>query len=387
MRDYFQKNDPIRFLFPIDGDCLDPRDGIVEGTSLLVTVTVEAPEGHTVSVNGIPCSELSAGVYSGTVPVSGYRSTLTATDLESGTEARITVLRLAGRDRSFRISSDDNIRFLSELSSGDYASIFDHPYLAVYKKAHDLYGASVHLNLFYAFDDKARSCFSDAHDYFDLSMMTDRYKAEFERNSDWLKLSFHSHSEFPDAPYKNTEPEVVTRDAVRVLREIARFAGKGSISDATTVHFGAATADSVRALRALGLRALAGYFEMHHGRPCVSYYAPEELVLHVGARDFWHDKDTDMIFLRIDRVLNIGSLDEILAELPTIVDDPHRGGFVSLMIHEQYFYSDYRRYLPDFEERVLAPCRYLAERGYVGVTATDFVKEPALRDHPMLTKG
>ena len=210
MRDYFQKNAPIRFRFPIDGDCLDPRDGTVAGNSLLVSVTVEAPEGHSVSVNGVPLSENSGGVYTGSVPVSGYRSALTAVDTQDGTEARITVLRLAGRDRSFRISSDDNIRFLSELSSGDYASIFDHPYLAVYKKAHDLYGASVHLNLFYAFDDKARSCFSGDHGYFDLSMMTDRYKEEFRKNSDWLKLSFHSYSEFPDAPYKNAAPETVT---------------------------------------------------------------------------------------------------------------------------------------------------------------------------------
>ena len=50
--------------------------------------------------------------------------------------------------KRFRISSDDNILFLKDLSEGDYKSIFDHPYLAVYKKAHDLFGAKVHLNLF-----------------------------------------------------------------------------------------------------------------------------------------------------------------------------------------------------------------------------------------------
>lgn len=384
MRDYFKKSEPLRFCFPIDGDCLDLRDGAPDGDSLLLPVTVEAPTGHTVSVSGVPAGETENGVYTATVRVTGYRSTLTAKDATDGTETHVTVLRLPVRDRSFRISSDDNIRFLAELTAGDYASIFDHPYLAVYKKAHDLYGAKVHLNLFYAFDDEARACFSDEHAYFDLSMMTDRYKEEFTKNSDWLKLSFHAESEFPPSPYQNATAEQITADCVKVCREIIRFAGRDSLSDATTVHFGAANEEGVRALRALGIRALAGYFELHHGKPLVSYYAPEELVLHVGARDFWFDRETDMLFLRIDRVVNIGSLDAIMQDVPEIVADPHRGGFFSLMIHEQYFYSDYKRYLPDFEERVLAPCRYLWEHGYVGVHASECLPEQPLREHPLL---
>ena len=51
-----------------------------------------------------------------------------------------------------------------------------------------------------------------------------------------------------------------------------------------------------------------------------------------------------------------------------------RGGFVSVMIHEQYFYDDYVRYLPDFAERVLGPCRYLWEHGYRGAQIADVTK-------------
>ena len=64
-----------------------------------------------------------------------------------------------------------------------------------------------------------------------------------------------------------------------------------------------------------------------------------------------------------------------------VVADPHRGGFVSIMIHEQYFYSDYCGYLPDFEERVLAPCRYLHEHGYVGSHITEALREPSLNEN------
>jgi hypothetical protein len=65
-----------------------------------------------------------------------------------------------------------------------------------------------------------------------------------------------------------------------------------------------------------------------------------------------------------------------------VVANPHRGGFVSVMIHEQYFYEDYIKYLPDFADRILEPCRYLYEHGYVGAHITDVTREPNLREHP-----
>ena len=201
MRDYFSVNSSIRFSFPIDGDCLNAADGVLDGDILTVPVTVAAPYDAEILVNGICASREGEGLYRADIPVTGYRSTLVAENRTDGTETRITVFRLPRHGKKhYRLSSDDNIRFLMELNAGDYRSIFDHPYLAVYKKAHDRYGAQVHLNLFYAFDETARGCFSKPHPYFDLSMMTDRYKEEFRANADWLKLAFHSRSEFPDAP-------------------------------------------------------------------------------------------------------------------------------------------------------------------------------------------
>ena len=385
MRDYFSVNSSIRFSFPIDGDCLNAADGVLDGDVLTVPVTVAAPYDAEILVNGICASREGEGLYRADIPVTGYRSTLVAENRTDGTETRITVFRLPRHEKKhYRLSSDDNIRFLMELNAGDYRSIFDHPYLAVYKKAHDRYGAQVHLNLFYAFDETARGCFSKPHPYFDLSMMTDRYKEEFRANADWLKLAFHSRSEFPDAPYRDAAPETITGDCIAVCREIVRFAGAECISDSTTVHFGEANIPCVRALRALGFRSLTGYFVVRpNGKPLVSYYAPVDLVRHIGARDFWVDTAEDMTFGRIDRVLNIGSLEEILRDMEHIVSDPHRGGFVSVMIHEQYFYEDYKRYLFDFEQRVLDACRYLAKSGYTGAHITDMVREPNLRENRM----
>ena len=252
---------------------------------------------------------------------------------------------------TFSFTVDDNIRFLRELNASRYKSIFDHPYLAMYKRFHDIFDTKVQLNLFYKLDS------------FDLSMMTQRDLDEFSAASDWLKFSFHSKSEMPDAPYRNADGETVREDCLFVHREIIRFAGEECLSNCTTVHWGAATEDGVRALRDLGYRTLTGYFTLPKR---VAYYAPEELVAHIYGRDFWKDTAIDMLFGRIDLVLNCNTHEQNMKIVEDIMASPTRGGFVSLMIHEQYFHKDYWRHLPDFEARVLEPCALLAKAGYEG---------------------
>ena len=385
MRDYFFKNSPIRFRFPVDGDCVNCRDGKMDEDILLLPVVVETETGCEILVNSIRAKEdTQKGCYTAVVPIRGYRNTLLAENKTDGTSCRIVIFRMPENSvGSFRLSSDDNVRFLKELNEKNYASIFEHPYLAVYKKAHDLYGAKVHLNLFYSFDDKARACFSNEHSYFDLSMMTERYKDEFRANADWLKLTFHARSEFPEMPYKNTDSATILKDCIDVYREIIRFAGEECVSDSTTIHWGEVNREGVRALRAIGFRSLTGYFTKDgNNNSIVSYYANEELVDHIKHRDFWVDTEEDMIFGRIDCVLNIGTLEHVKATVEDAASDPHRGGFVSIMIHEQYFYPDYSGYCPDFEERILVPCKYLYEHGYRGAHITEVTEErPLVKFH------
>ncbi len=371
----------LKILFPWDGDFVNSRDGQWKDGALWIPVRVSV----SAVVNGIPTVyDAAQNCHVAIVPLYGYRNALIARTED--TQICQQVFVMADRHlMKFRVSSDDNIRFLQDLTFGNFSSIFDHPYLAVYKKAHDLYGAVAHLNLFYAFDDRARSLFSDVPPYFDLSMMTDRYKAEFQANAHWLKLAFHAKSEFPDKPYLHADGDTVREDCIAICREICRFAGKECLSDSTTVHWGEANRDGVRALRGLGMRSLTGYFELDEaGQPLVSYYADIDTTQHVGSRDFWMDTNEAMTFGRIDRVLNIGSLEENRSAVLAAAEDPHRGGFVSLMIHEQYFYKDYVNYLADFEARVLESCRLLYERGYQGRLISDVLREDSLQDYPGL---
>ena len=371
----------LKILFPWDGDFVNSRDGVRKDGALWIPVKVSV----SAVVNGIATQyDAANNCHVALVPLYGYRNTLIACT-ENAQVCQQVYVMADKHLMKFRISSDDNIRFLQDLTLENFASIFDHPYLAVYKKAHALYGAVVHLNLFYAFDDRARSLFSDNPPYFDLSMMTDRYKAEFQANAHWLKLAFHANSEFPDKPYLHADGKQVREDCLAVCREICRFAGNKCLSDSTTVHWGEASRNGVRALRELGMRSLTGYFELDKtGEPLVSYYVDMDTLQHVGGRDFWMDTKEDMIFGRIDRVLNIGTLAENRNAVLAAVEDPHRSGFVSLMIHEQYFYKDYVNYLADFETRVLECCRLLYERGYQGKLISDVVREDNLQNYPGL---
>ena len=366
MRDYLRKDQPLRFAFPIDGDCINCNDGPVADGGILITAQVEAPEGHEVEIESVR-AVYSDGCYRASVKITDKETVLTATDRTAGTACSVKVFRLKNPVGGYRLSSDDNIIFLADINDhkDEYNSIFDNPYLAVYKKAHDLYGAKVHLNLFYEFDDQSRSYFSKKREYFNLSMMTDKFKDEFIANSDWLKFSFHATGEFPNKPYRDADRQTVRREGERVLKEIVRFAGKEVLSGCTTVHWGEANVEAAKELRDMGYKAMTGYFVDHPVAP-VAYYAPYDLIRYVYNRDFWKDTETDILFGRIDIVVNCKTHEENMQEIRSILDSKTRGGFLSLMIHEQYFYEDYRLYLPDFEQRVLEGCKLAAEAGRVG---------------------
>ena len=379
MRDYLNESATTHFLFPIDGDCLNDRDGKLVQEGMTVSVSVSSAPHSVVTVNGISATE-EGGIYRADVCLAAGRNVLLAKNETDGTTAEISAWFLPHATGKYHISVDDNILLFADLTANKdtYRSIFENPYLAVYKKAHDLYGAKVNLNIFYEFNRESAVFFSDERPDFNLSMMTDRFKEEWEANADWLKLSFHSRAEMPDMPYRDATPEEIIADYQAVRSEIVRFAGEKSFSECVTMlHWGEGNPACVAALRELGYRVLTGYFEIGRktGEPVVAYYAPVLLTAHIGERDFFYDTEMGIGFGRIDRVTNIGTYESVMEDIRAVMAHPHRGGFVSYMIHEQYYYKDYIHYLPDFEARVLGPAKLLYENGYRGSFIKDAVAE------------
>ncbi len=384
MRDYFNRNGALYFQFPLDGDCLNQYDGEEHDGELLIKARVCGMPGGQVFVNEIPAA-WDGTAYAATLSLRHYRTTLEAVDQKNGARCAVAVYRLSNAVGRYRLSSDDNILFLQDLHAHreEYQSLFDNPYLAIYKKAHDLFGACVHLNLYYKYTEEEMKDFSAHKNPFNLSMMTDRFKGEWEANADWLQLSFHARRNNPDSPYLHARRAEIAQDIELVHREILRFAGPKTLSPVTTLHFGAANLTVTRVLREYGYRGLAGYFEITpENETLVSYHYPIEWVRHVGERDFWKDQQEDVMLGRIDLVLNAEKEPQpLIDQLEEIQKNhPGRAGFLSLLMHEEYFYPDYKNNRPRFEELVLKPCQWCYEHGYQGGRMQDTLFEP---QHPL----
>ena len=249
--------------------------------------------------------------------------------------------------KSFCFTVDDNIRCLREIVDGGLSSIFDHPYLSFWRRLHEEYGAKVQLNLFY----------NDRDTDFNLSRFPDAYKSEWQKNADWLKLSFHSKAN-DYRPYEQSGYDEVYKDCKQVHEEILRFAGAKSLAKTTTIHFARMTAEGVKAVQDLGVQGLLGEFGTDE-KPRTPYDCDlaDSVLGRTGAIVYRNG----MAHAGIDCILNKYTIEEILSFLESLKDRE----FVRIMIHEQHFFSDYPQYYqPNFREKVFGAVAKLSEYGY-----------------------
>ena len=242
--------------------------------------------------------------------------------------------------KKFCFTVDDNIRFLQELTQGDYDSLFSHPYTALLKRLHEKYGVKIQLNLFYE------------NDSFTLAQTTDKFRQEWQANADWLKLSFHSRLE-NSRPYEYSDYDEVYKDCCAVHEQILRFAGESTLAKTTTIHCCQTTKEETRALSDCGVWGLLGlYGEKDYS--CTEEQAQKARVGEIVYGD-------NMAFARIDVILNKFEPQENLEKLERIKDRK----YVKIMIHEQYFYPDYPCYQPHFAKKLEQAFSFLQTNGFV----------------------
>jgi hypothetical protein len=348
----------VRILEPPDGAILNRSDGRIEGGKLWTPVHGET-RSERVFVNGIE-AKVEGGRFEAVVPLADAETRLIAKDV-SGVHS-ITVLRDRNSYPRYRVSVDDNILFLADLArnAGTYQSIFDNPYMAFWREMHRKYGAKIHFNIYYETPG------------FNLSQMPLVYRAEWQANRGWIRLTFHARADQPARPYLDAPAEKVIADYRLVTREIERFAGKELLSPVTTIHWGEATREACRALRAEGIRVLVGYFELDKsGAPRVSYYLDRDRTSYLSGRDYWKDNALDLFFIRHDMVINNVDLAQIEPRLEKLAADPHQSQLLELMIHEQYWHPSFPAYKPDYRERVERAIAWAARRNYRPVFWSD----------------
>lgn len=109
------------------------------------------------------------------------------------------------------ISIDDVIQIFNDLTlnQDEYKSIFENETLNFLKKCHEKYGAEFSLYCFYNFDNV------------NLSECTEKFRDEFESNSNWLKFGFHAFDSKAD--YSTLEKSEAKRQYDLMVEELKRI--------------------------------------------------------------------------------------------------------------------------------------------------------------------
>lgn len=299
---------------------------------------------------------------------------------------------LKGHTASFFI--DDVIWVLRDLTKQRPKSLFDNPFMKPLKECHEKYGLRLQLNLFY------RSDFYYDMDDFTLADMTDAYRAEWQSAKDWLKLGFHSMQEFPEFPWINMDYAGVRKMFGMIHSNIERFAGEGVFTTALVPHWCLMSREGCRALVDCGIKLMEctagdryGYDVswknfvsksfvgrlMHNRRPeaavmwrdgrgapflcSYNHMSMEQFGTTVNTRRYILDRDTGMRFKNLfgdAPILNHKPVPELEKATEPLIGKEH----LVFSDHEQYFYSNYAGYQPDYADRIRKMSEMMHGNGY-----------------------
>ena len=355
----------LKFAYFQDGDMLTSRDGTVVGDRKLVAeITVKAEKCADIYIND------TKAVWNGTnfaasILFDKYETTVVAENRATGESEEIVLYWLPDFAGKYRVSLDDNIWFLREIYENDYDSIFDSEYMAFWKELHDEFGTKVHINIYYV--DEADFC---------ITQFPDKYKAEWASCKDWLRLSFHAKQDQPGRPYLNAGYDEMYKDVTDVRREIQRFAGSEVMGPVTTLHFGDATREGARALRDAGYPVLLADFNGPFANLPVAYYLTSHAERqHMIDRFVWRDRSEDITFVRCAIIANCYEEEEIPVFLDAVARDPHRGAFIDILIHEQYFFPHFAYFQANYKDKMRTAVKWAIENGYESAFLEDIATE------------
>lgn len=350
------------------GAVLSHLDGIEKEDCLIVPVEGIADPHTVVTVNGTAAKRYDRRFTGEAVITRKVDVIEVVSDGPYGeTSLKLTVMWDKRSFPRYSFFIDDNSFFWTDILKNRPGSLFDQFYLGELKKIHEKYGTKFSLNCFFRNDhDPAKPT---------LREFPDTYKGEFEENSSWLRLAFHSYSEFPDRPYQHVPAEKLAADHDLLQEELCRIAGEKSYILPPVIHWAVTNPKNLKVLKERGVNNLTGAFLT--SRTSVDV-APTSVVTDVG---YFHSYDTAEYicsgklyydkFTRIVYSSNVGccNYDDIAVwdeRMPRYTDpaSPSYREFLSLMTHEQYSFPHYANFIPNHFERMDHACRLAYEAGY-----------------------
>lgn len=363
------------------GAVLNAGNGVENGDGLTIRVEGLAEPGALVTVNGVRAG-LVGRFFS--VPVTLSRKfndiVVTSRDKHGESQRKIRVVWDRGSFRRYNFFIDDHSFFLTDIYKQKCPSLFDHFYLNFLRRMHREYGTKFTLNLFYRNDhDESK---------FVLCDFPERYKGEWQDNADWLKLSFHAYSEFPDRPYPGPDGRKLAADYDLVQSEIVRFAGEETFYPPVVIHWAMVHPRALHVLAERGVKVLSGGFigapapatepDIQFRTADIGYFQDTETALYLETKRVLYDFEQGLTFSKGNFCANRIPLDAVLPIMQAACSSPVYRDTLSLATHEQYFFDYYRNYMPDHCERIDVALRYITEQGYQPIFFNDgFLGNPS----------
>ena len=345
-----------------NGAVLNHRNGTETEDALEIKVEGVTTSQAEVKVNGIPAAKFDR-LFSASVRLTKKvnRILVESSDAFGERTQSITVVWDKKSTPRYSFFFDDCSFFLRAIAQSRPKSIFEEMFLRRLRSIHGKYGTKFTLNLF----------FHDDHHNFSISDFPVDYKAEFSANSDWLKMSFHAKSEFPDRPYQSSDSATLAADYDRVYHEVCRFAGADSFIAPNVIHWSMTNPENFPVLKDRGVRCLTGAFlggVSHIGEKHtlevtdIGYHYEKDVAQYIKKAHCYYDRRFDLLLcdnLLCCNYLDIEDIRNCFQELKANPRDT-----ISLMSHEQYSYPDYFNYIPDHLDRIEEACRLATEAGY-----------------------
>ena len=352
-----------------------------------LTVQIEgiSEYGRPVKVNGVP-AEMEGRIFRAEVELTQKFNDVTASVLTPfGTYSQ--TVTLVWDKKSFRRCNfyiDDHSFLFTDLAKERPQRAFDHFYLKGLKAIHDKLGFKVTLNCF----------FHNDHHEFVLSDMPDIWKSEFIDNSDWLKLSFHAYSEFPDRPYLEASAEEFGRDYDQVKNEIIRFAGEETWIPPFVIHWANINPAVANELIKRGTRCYSRKFRPSvMGGPSLAdrqkggdmnkiqsisckgadgvatnegldmHFSINEEYDYIKRHNCYYDPTLGVFFLCSCCTCNLTPIEEIKKRFAKQKENAEKYKFEVFCAasHEQYTFPYYPNYIPDHLQRIECATRCLVE--------------------------
>ena len=272
--------------------------------------------------------------------------------------------------KRYNFALDDNSFFLTEIACERPKSLFDHFYLKALRDINRKYGTCFTLNCFYR----------DDHHGFEMKDFPDCYKSEFEDNSAWMRLAFHSYSEFPGRPYQNASSQKLAADYDLIASEIIRFAGEKTLIAPTNIHWAMQPPNTLHVLRERGMRVNTASFIMEGERDAsgrqtrycdVNLFYEKDVSEYVATHLVFYDRFHDFFLFPDALICNLTPLEKIESEIDRLfIHNLYYNTAFALLSHEQYSYPNYSHYLPDHLLRIERACKHTTESGYKPVFFT-----------------